>query len=199
MTSVFVAKLDFNTTDEQLKSLFERYGKVNRVTIAKDRETGKPRGFAFVEMLNDEEAESAISALDNTTVNGRTIAVKKADDRGSKPQEGGGNTSFNRSERPPRQDFKSTPAEKPAFRKQDEFPPTPAADQGDLIQIPGKTERKKEKPKDNFDSKDRPKQQKMAAYKKSGKSNRFFDDDDDDLDDWMTSRRRSSGWDDEEE
>lgn len=198
MTSIFVAKLDFNTTDEQLKSLFERYGKVNRVTIAKDRETGKPRGFAFVEMLNEQEAEAAISALDNSTVNGRTIAVKKADDRGSKPQEGN-QSSFNRNDRPPRQDFKSSTTEKPPFRKQEDFAPTPSTDHGDLTQNPVKTERKKEKPKDNFDSKDRPKQQKMAAYKKSGKSNRFFDDEEDDLDDWMNSRQRSSGWDDEEE
>ena len=198
MTSIFVAKLDFNTTDEQLKSLFERYGKVNRVTIAKDRETGKPRGFAFVEMFNEQEAEAAISALDNSAVNGRTIAVKKADDRGSKPQEGN-NSSFNRNEqRPPRQDFKSATSEKPAFRKQEDFPKSPSQEPGDVIPIPVKTERKKEKPKDNFDSKDRPKQQKMAAYKKSGKSNRFFDDDDDDLDDWTSSRRNSNGWDEEE-
>lgn len=197
MTSIFVAKLDFNTTDEQLKSLFERYGKVNRVTIAKDRETGKPRGFAFVEMLNEEEAEAAISALDNSAVNGRTIAVKKADDRGSKPQDGN-QSSFNRNDRQPRQDFKPS-SEKPPFRKQEDFTPSPSSEQPDLSQNPVKIERKKEKPKDNFDSKDRPKQQKMAAYKKSGKSNRFFDDEEDDLDDWMNSRQRSSGWDDEEE
>lgn len=195
MTSIFVAKLDFSTTDEQLKSLFERYGKVNRITIAKDRETGKPRGFAFVEMLNDEEAAAAIAALDNSTVNGRTIAVKKADDRGSKPQDG----NSDRSDRAPRQDQKSTSFEKTPYRKPDDFAAASAIDPPEIVPPTIKTERKKEKPKDHFDTKDRPKQQKMTAYKKSGKSNRFFDDDDDDLDDWLTSRRRSSGWDDEEE
>jgi RNA recognition motif-containing protein len=81
MTSIFVAKLDFNTSEEELKSLFEEHGRVNRVTIAKDRETGKPRGFAFVEMPDEAEADAAIAALDESSVNGRTIAVKKADDR----------------------------------------------------------------------------------------------------------------------
>src|SRR6218665_1507837 len=104
MTSIFVAKLDFNTTDEQLKSLFEAHGKVNRVTIAKDRETGKPRGFAFVEMFNEDEANGAVQALDNHLVNGRPIAVKLADDRGQKPQ--GDRPQRPQGDRPPRTDFK---------------------------------------------------------------------------------------------
>ncbi|HLP54518.1 MAG TPA: RNA-binding protein [Fluviicola sp.] len=204
MTSIFVAKLDFNTTDEELKSLFERHGRVNRVTIAKDRETGKPRGFAFVEMPNEQEAEAAIEALDNASVNGRTIAVKKADDRGSKPAGGGSN------DRPQRPDFRPNndrPAgDRPTFNKRtDEVPPMrPGFDSDDVIPdvLPLKTDRtsnKKDKSKDSFASKDKPKQHKLEPYKKSGKANRFFDDDDDDDGDWNRSRRQSSGWDDEEE
>lgn len=201
MTSIFVAKLDFNTTDEELRSLFERHGKVNRVTIAKDRETGKPRGFAFVEMLNDAEAEAAIEALDNSTVNGRSIAVKKADDRGAKP--GGGPSSNDRSPRPENRPFRPenrTSDERPPYKKPDDSPPVrPSFVPSDDI-APLKSDRKKEKPKDSFAGKDKPKQHKMEAYKKSGKANRFFGDDDDDDDDWMlSSRNRSNGWDDEEE
>jgi len=199
MTSIFVAKLDFNTTDEELKSLFERHGKVNRVTIAKDRETGKPRGFAFVEMPNEAEADAAIEALDESTINGRTIAVKKADDRG-KP---GGAPSNDRSprtdSRPPR-----PVGDRPVFNKSEDVPVRPSFDSDDAAPakevIPVKTDRKKEKEKDAFVKKDKdnPKQQKMPAYKKSGKAPRFFDEDDED-DDWNLTRKNSSGWDDDDE
>lgn len=185
MTSIFVAKLDFNTTDEELKSLFEQHGKVNRVTIAKDRETGKPRGFAFVEMFNDQEAEAAIRALDNIPVHGRPIAVKKADDRGGKP---GGNTSGDRPQRqdnrPPRQDSRPPRVdqrsndERPPFRKEESFSrPAPPPEN---LAAPVKSDRKKEKEKDPKASaaKDAPKKNKMEAYRKSGKDNQFLDDDD---------------------
>jgi RNA recognition motif-containing protein len=196
MTSIFVAKLDFNTTDEELKSLFERHGKVNRVTIAKDRETGKPRGFAFVEMPNEQEAEAAIEALDNSSVNGRTIAVKKADDRGSKPPGGPSN------DRPPRPENRPT-GDRPAFKRTEDVPVRPSFDADDAIPLkdvlPLKTDRsKKEKAKDTFASKDKPKQHKLEPYKKSGKANRFFEEDDED-DDWSLNRRKSSGWDDDDE
>ena len=71
MTSIFVAKLDFGVTKEQLSELFEAYGKVNRVNIPTDKDTGKPRGFAFVEMFDADEAEKAISALDGYEINRR--------------------------------------------------------------------------------------------------------------------------------
>lgn len=173
MTSIFVAKLDFNTTDEQLKSLFEAHGRVNRVTIAKDRETGKPRGFAFVEMPNEAEAEAAIQALDDSEVNGRPIAVKKADDRGAKPQ----------GDRPPRTDFKPRDDNRSSdfrgdFKKTDDRPPRPAVSPDDVIN-PMKVERKKEAPgKVAPVSKDAPKKPKMEAYRKSGKDNQFLNDDD---------------------
>lgn len=196
MTSIFVAKLDFNTTDEELKSLFERHGKVNRVTIAKDRETGKPRGFAFVEMFDESEAEAAIQALDNSNVNGRFIAVKKADDRSSsKPggQAPSGDRPPRTENRPPRPEFRSN-EERPAFKKQDEAPPVRPAFTPEESN-PIKTDRKREK--ESFAKKEKPKQNKMEAYRKSGKSNRFFDDDEDDDYNWSSSRR-TTGWDEEE-
>ena len=196
MTSIFVAKLDFNTSDEELKSLFEEYGKVNRVTIAKDRETGKPRGFAFVEMNDETEADAAIEALDNSSVNGRTIAVKKADDRGAKPSGPGAP----RTDRPQRPDSApgSRPVsdERPPFRKpEDTFVKAAPAFGEDL---PSKVDRKKDK--GAFAKKsDAPKQHKMEAYKKSGKANRFLEVDDEDDDDWSLSSRKGSAWDDDDE
>lgn len=204
MTSIFVAKLDFNTTDEQLKSLFEEHGRVNRVTIAKDRETGKPRGFAFVEMPDESEADAAIEALDNSSVNGRTIAVKKADDRGSKPS---GDRPQRSDNRPPRGDRPFTPRDdnrssdyKSDYKKTDSPSPRPMYNPEEVN--PLKVERKKEKEipaKKAVAKPDAPKKPKMEAYKKSGKSNRFFDDEDDDFEWELANRKNSSGWDDEEE
>ncbi|MNJ85074.1 RNA recognition motif [compost metagenome] len=199
MTSIFVAKLDFNATEEQLKSLFEEHGRVNRVTIAKDRETGKPRGFAFVEMANESEAEKAIEALDNYSINGRNIAVKKADDRASGGKPAGDNNRSNdrpfrsdrpREERSPGTEFKSD------YKKPDDSKPggKPVFNPEEVN--PMKVERKKEK--DTRGGKDAPKKTKMEAYKKSGKGNRFFDEDDED-DDFNYNRNRSSGWDDDDE
>ena len=81
MTSIFVAKLDFGVTSEQLRKLFEQYGKVLKANVATDRETGKSRGFAFVEMPDREEALHAIKSLDNFIVNGRSMTVKEAEAR----------------------------------------------------------------------------------------------------------------------
>lgn len=196
MTSIFVAKLDFNATEEQVKSLFEQYGKVNRITIAKDKETGKPRGFAFVEMFNENEAEAAISALDNYNINGRSIAVKKADDRGNNNN----SRPANQEKRPfqPRNDQRRDDSGfKADFKKPEERPERTNFVPQDQP-APVKPDRKKEK--ENRGQKDAPKKTKMEAYKKSGKSNRFMDDDeDDDFDMNYYRNRRSSGWDDDEE
>ena len=143
MTSIFVAKLDFNATEDQLKSLFEEYGRVNRVTIAKDRETGKPRGFAFVEMADESEADQAIEALDNYAINGRNIAVKKADDRasGGKPS-GDNNRSGDRPAFRPREDRGSGGDSKPDYKKPDDNRTIkPAFSDPDEI-IPAQVERK---------------------------------------------------------
>jgi cold-inducible RNA-binding protein len=97
--NIFVAKLDFQTTSEDLQSLFEQFGEVESAKVIMDKETGRSRGFAFVEMPNEEEGLEAINALDGTTVDGRTIAVKKAEPRpagGGGDRRGGGGGGFNR-------------------------------------------------------------------------------------------------------
>ena len=78
MKNIFVGNLDFHATEEALRSLFERYGVVNSARIMTDRETGRSRGFAFVEMANEAEADQAISALNGYTLDGRTLNVNEA-------------------------------------------------------------------------------------------------------------------------
>ena len=75
MTSIFVAKLDFGVSKEQLTELFEEYGKVSKVNIPTDKDTGKPRGFAFVEMDPD-SAETAIKQLNLSMLDNSKIRVK---------------------------------------------------------------------------------------------------------------------------
>jgi len=179
MTSIFVAKLDFGVTSEQLRKLFEQHGKVLKANVATDRETGKSRGFAFVEMADSSEAMNAIRQLDGHVINGRPIAVKEADQRGDKPTSGNkphGNNNNSRDSRPPRSNEKNESVSQAPRRESGFVPP--------IIEIPSTDPRKKtvkekdRKPIEN-DSDSRNKKPKMNAYKKSGKNNRFFDDDDD--------------------
>ena len=95
MKNIFVGNLDFNATEEAVRSLFERYGQVNSARIMTDRDTGRSRGFAFVEMENETEADQAISALNGYTLDGRALNVNEArpkPDRGfgGGPRGGGG-------------------------------------------------------------------------------------------------------------
>jgi RNA recognition motif-containing protein len=176
MTSIFVAKLDFGVSQEELKSAFERFGRVNKATIATDKETGKPRGFAFVEMFNEDEAEQAIKALDGSSFNGRQVAVKKAEDRG--------NSKDHKSDfkKPQFGDRESRPANRNNEQTSSEFKaPITTSIEPELVKFEARKKeapKKKEKAKDFSDGK--PKAQKMQAYKKSGKNNRFFDVDDED-------------------
>ena len=78
MTNIFIGNLDVNATEEQLRILFEAYGVVETVTIVKDRDTGKPRGFAFVEMTEAAEAQAAISSLDGALLNERALIINEA-------------------------------------------------------------------------------------------------------------------------
>src|ERR1700733_14156728 len=87
MTNIFVGNLSFKTTQEDLLATFSQYGTVERVNIITDRDTGQPRGFAFVEMPDKREAETAISQLNGADLNGRTLNVNEAR---PKPQGGGG-------------------------------------------------------------------------------------------------------------
>lgn len=83
---LFVGNLSFKTTQDQLQELFAEQGAVVSVAIPQDRETGRPRGFAFVEMANQADAEAAIKALNGRNVDGRDIAVTISQ---PKPKTGG--------------------------------------------------------------------------------------------------------------
>ena len=79
--NIFVAKLDFDTQSEDLINAFTPYGEVASANVITDKFTGRSKGFGFVEMHNDEEAQRAIEALNDTELQGRTIVVKKAEPR----------------------------------------------------------------------------------------------------------------------
>lgn len=86
MKNIFVGNLSFNASEQDVRSMFEAYGVVDRVSVITDRETGRSRGFAFVEMPDDQEAERAISSLNGSQIGGRTLNVNEARPKG----EGGG-------------------------------------------------------------------------------------------------------------
>ena len=76
--NIFVARLDYGVTSQDLEDLFSDYGSVSSAKVIMDRDTGKSKGFGFVEMPNDAEANAAISGLNNSKLDGRAIAVKEA-------------------------------------------------------------------------------------------------------------------------
>lgn len=78
MKNLFVGNMSFQTTESELRSMFEPFGEITRVNVVTDRETGRARGFAFVEMTNDEEAAKAITALNGKEVLGRAWNVNEA-------------------------------------------------------------------------------------------------------------------------
>ena len=78
MKNLFVGNMSFQTTENDLTALFKGFGQATRVHLAMDRETGRARGFAFVEMPNDEEAAKAIADLDGKELGGRTLKVNEA-------------------------------------------------------------------------------------------------------------------------
>ena len=81
---LFVAGLPYDFDDAELMEFFEKFGKVNSAKVAIDKETGKSRGFAFVDMANDDEAREAIESLNGLELGrGKTMVVKEADDKGS--------------------------------------------------------------------------------------------------------------------
>ena len=75
---IFVGNLSFRTTEESVRSLFETHGNVERVSVLTDRETGRSRGFGFVEMPNDAEAGRAVNALSGRELDGRSLTVNEA-------------------------------------------------------------------------------------------------------------------------
>lgn len=88
--NLYVGNLSYNTTEDELRSAFAAYGEVESVNVITDRETGRPRGFAFVEMATQEGANAAIAGLNETTVDGRQIRVSEARPRESRGDRGGG-------------------------------------------------------------------------------------------------------------
>ena len=78
MKNIFVGNLDFNTGEDELRKLFEVHGQVDRVSIMTDRDTGRSRGFGFVEMTSAEDGEKAIAAMNGTQIGGRTLNVNEA-------------------------------------------------------------------------------------------------------------------------
>jgi RNA recognition motif-containing protein len=86
--SIYVGNLSYDVTQEDLTSVFTEYGTVTRVQIPTDRETGRPRGFGFVEMSSDGEEDAAIEALDGAEWMGRTLRVNKAKPREDKKRSG---------------------------------------------------------------------------------------------------------------
>src|SRR6202171_1449545 len=86
MKSLFVGKLSFQTTESELNDLFKPFGQVGRVNLVKDRETGRARGFAFVEMPNDDEAAKAVAGLDGKQVGGRNLKVNEARPKEARPR-----------------------------------------------------------------------------------------------------------------
>ncbi len=90
MKNIFVGNLDFNTSEDELRQLFEAYGQVDRVAIMTDRDTGRSRGFGFVEMSSAEDGEKAIAALNGSQVGGRTLNVNEARPKPERSGGGGG-------------------------------------------------------------------------------------------------------------
>ncbi len=192
MTSIFVAKLDFGVSNQELRQLFENYGTVLKATVATDRETGKPRGFAFVEMADRQEALRAIESLDGHVINGRALAVKEAEQRND-------NRSNPRPFTPREQTTAPKSFEPGTIREMGESEePSPSTS----FVLPKQEPRKKTKEKDRkIEDDNRSKKPKMDAYKKSGKNPRFFEDDDDDFDDELLNYKKPEEdfFDDEEE
>jgi len=88
MRNIFVGNLTFGATEDAVRSMFEAYGPVDRVSIVTDRDTGRSKGFGFVEMPNDSEGDAAINALNGRELDGRNLTINEAR---PKSEGGGGN------------------------------------------------------------------------------------------------------------
>jgi len=90
MKNIYVGNLSFDASEDQVRSLFEAYGAVDKVNIITDRDSGQPRGFAFVEMTDDDAASKAIEALNGTNLSGRNLNINEARPKADRPRGGGG-------------------------------------------------------------------------------------------------------------
>ena len=96
MKNLYVGNLPHSTTETELRNLFEAHGAVEKVSIVTDRETGRARGFAFVEMTEAGEAEKAIAALNGSELGGRALKINEAKPKTDRPGGGGGRGGFGR-------------------------------------------------------------------------------------------------------
>jgi RNA recognition motif-containing protein len=90
LKNIFVGNLSFHTTEADLRTAFEPYGAVSRISIMTDRDTGRSRGFGFVEMEDDAQGDAAINALNGSEVDGRALNVNVARPRPERSGNGGG-------------------------------------------------------------------------------------------------------------
>jgi|SRR5689334_8176077 cold-inducible RNA-binding protein len=89
MKNLYVGNLPHSTTEAELRNVFEPHGAVEKVTLVTDRETGRSRGFGFVEMTNATEATNAIAALNGTDLGGRPLTINEAKPKTDRPKSGG--------------------------------------------------------------------------------------------------------------
>src|SRR3954462_10834794 len=94
MKNLYVGNLPHSTTESELRNVFEPHGAVEKITLVTDRETGRSRGFGFVEMTNAAEADAAIPALNGTDLGGRTLTINEAKPKTDRPKSGGGGQRF---------------------------------------------------------------------------------------------------------
>lgn len=94
MKNLYVGNLPHSTSETELRTLFQPHGNVEKVSMVTDRDTGRSRGFAFVEMTDAAEAEKAIAALNGTELGGRTLTINEAKPKTDRPRGGGGGRGF---------------------------------------------------------------------------------------------------------
>lgn len=92
--NIYVGNLPFSTTDTELEDLFSQFGTISRAAVITDRETGRSRGFGFVEMENDEEGRKAVAEMNEADFNGRQLTVNEARPRAPRPGGGGGGGGY---------------------------------------------------------------------------------------------------------
>jgi len=92
--NIFVANIERKVTDEQLQELFQQYGEIASLKLIRDRDTGVSKGYAFVEMSNDDEAQKAIDALNEFDLEGRALAVNEARPKTEYKKSGGGGGGY---------------------------------------------------------------------------------------------------------
>jgi len=107
MKNLYVGNLPHSTTETELRTLFQSHGEIERISLVTDRETGRARGFAFVEMANAGEAEKAVAALNGTELGGRTLTINEAKPKSDRPRGGGsGGRRFGGGGRQGRDDYR---------------------------------------------------------------------------------------------